>query len=560
MSQTYDHYFIERFVEPFTLPARQLYALVPGLYAHDRPEHAIVDMTVSGESCVSFCILDDAQAFYLYYPHDPEGERCRRIDPALIVEGGHEPLAYADGARGLFAYAQRTLAVAYEEELRLFTLESDDVVSVALKAGRIAAGEGRFYVALAGEQRIVVCDTGGTLLDAEEVAFTGELLDMHYRGGSVHLLTRRDGVLHVDEAPAPHAAGASLLALPGGGGFVTGSSAELPGLRFSDAAELEPLPLYKMASLRLGCDCRGDLWALDAETGKIRRFVNAPYYDASVTHTRIFDSFKEGTQWHRLLIDRELPEGTSIIVEVVAGGKTERFTDAPDLLLYGMAAAELEVRLTLYSDSTRRRSPRLHALRSLFDVTPYTEYLPACYRGKQDVEVEGSLEKRDSDETLTRYLAIFQSVLGILEEQIGKSPGMLSPARADAAFLGWLSGWLGTARDYRWPEARWRAFLQRAYGLYRALGTKGAMEEVLGLYCDYAFTIDEFESDTFRSRPFEFCVRVDAEQLKDPVEIEVIESIIRTFKPAHTRGRLNVKTAPDFVVGESVLATHLNIK
>lgn len=295
----------------------------------------------------------------------------------------------------------------------------------------------------------------------------------------------------------------------------------------------------------LGVDCAENLWVLSDADQQLSHYIKTPYYDPSKVFEQTFDSFKESTMWSDLYIDGEFPDGTMVEIEVkTVDGVSQKFTNMSNILLYDLQGQQLEIKVVLHSDTMHELTPTIHSIRVTFDQKPYVDYLPSYYQ--QDKEV------------LSRYLSIFQNIMGELEADIDKRSEMLDPLLCDSEYLEWLSSLLGIARDYRWEEEKWRHFLARASHLYRGLGTKKAMIEAIYLYCGEEPKIDDLEE------PFEFCVRLSGDKTESKRDVEVIESIIQAFKPAYTSGRLYIdhglSDKKEFIVGESVLSCNTEIR
>ncbi len=550
-------YLLKRYPDGMTLPSRNFFVIDPDVHTDK-----VKDMQVVAEQCVTLCMLDADNDFFLYYPFDPERTAKRQLSPPLLTEGGIEPLAFADGSRGTFAYCRRTLAVAYPDRLKLFAIDSDDVITLDVRVKMLTAGKERFLVALEDAPQLLVVTVEGSVIGTIDI--DGELVAMT-DGEQPHLLTRKNGELFFDGEACPAVeVPITDIALQADGGLLLGHSDAEAGIRLNgpEAKEL----VYKMAVLRMGIDCAGSLWVLN-DRGEMRRFLPEPYYEPSLSEplTLLFDSFKADTRWSTLKLDYELPEGSSVTVRIESAPCVKpgcatpgdapvvrEYRDVTEILLCGMCGATLKVTLNLLSDSVRRRTPVLHTVRAEFDVKSYVDYLPACYRDC-------------NEESLERYLAMFRSGMERVESKIDNSAEMIDPLRTDASLLEWLSGWLGLARDTRWPEAKWRVFLKRAPALYAGLGTPAAMSEAIAIYCgEPPGSIEENVVIDGELRPFGFCVRMKPELLLEARDIEVIESIIRAFKPAHTQGRLYVdrrlSEKREFVVGESVLPYNTEIQ
>ncbi len=293
-----------------------------------------------------------------------------------------------------------------------------------------------------------------------------------------------------------------------------------------------------------GTDCLENVWIVNEDTQKMEHYIKALVYEDTATLEHTFNSDNEYTVWSNLYIEWDCPEGTEVNVEVNVDAKeTETFSLASNMLLYNYIGRVLNVKLTLKSDKDNCLTPKVHALKVKINQKLYSDYLPAYYQKDKEV--------------LSRYLSIFQDIMGDFENKIKNSEEMLNPLLCDEEYLEWLSTLLGTVRDYRWKEQDWRYFLVSLPELYKGLGTKQSMETAIKLYCGGLPVIN----DALDGQPWTFCVHLDKQYIKNKTDVEVIESIIEAFKPAHTIGLLDIgydKKA--FMVGGSALNLNTKIK
>lgn len=297
---------------------------------------------------------------------------------------------------------------------------------------------------------------------------------------------------------------------------------------------------------KFGIDCLGDLWLLEEETQLLYHFLKTKFYANSKDIKLSFDAFDSNTNWSTFYVEWELPSDTKVEIDLsVDDGVIQTFTNLPTILLYDFKGQVLHVKIRFYSnveeENAHTLSPSIKELRATFNEKSYVEYLPNYYQ--QDKEV------------LSRYLSIFQESMFGLEQKIEKNSELLNPMLCDEEYLAWLSTLLGIQRDFRWEEKRWRIFLSKLPQLYKGLGTKKVMQEVIALYCDEVPKIE----DEFVDKPWDFCVSLSAKKLEVPKDTEVIESLIEAFKPAHTFGRLSKDDKEHFIVEKSFLTMNTKL-
>jgi len=137
---------------------------------------------------------------------------------------------------------------------------------------------------------------------------------------------------------------------------------------------------------------------------------------------------------------------------------------------------------------------------------------------------------------MSRYLALFESILVPIQWNIDNFDLFLSPGTAPADFLPWLAGWFDVIFNDNWTEAQRRAFLQEAHRLFARRGTRWALARLLEIYLGVQPEIDDTGS---KLEPFTFAVNIPLRE--NEVKLELIERLIDLHKPAHTSYKLRFK-------------------
>lgn len=101
------------------------------------------------------------------------------------------------------------------------------------------------------------------------------------------------------------------------------------------------------------------------------------------------------------------------------------------------------------------------------EVSSYLQYLPGAYQ---------------LDPFVGRFLLIFESVLGPIEQTIDHLANYFDPRLAPRELLPWLASWVGIELDENWPIERQRQLILWAATLYRLRGTRRGLREHLRLY------------------------------------------------------------------------------
>ena len=468
-------------------------------------------LSVSRESCKFLLIVGKNNKIYLYYPFEKSLEEILLPNTAITP---NKPLVMKQNSsdkKRLFAYTTGTLVLLYENSIKFFRN------GVQIKSKTYPSNIPQKIIGLYGKFYLLLKNKNTSALNVEIFDFNGRK----------HTDITEDVSFFDETAPT-----------------------------------LEGNPSIKS----FGYDCLMNLWTLDS-SNTLNYYEKQDYHkknhnldeivfptsDTSRCEIDLIPNTDTFTTWSDLRINADMPEGTSIFVEVNDGTKTDTYTNTLNIPLYGYVGKQLKVNIRLKSSPGGTLSPTLYSVKVTINQIPYVEHLPAYYQENQ--------------ETLNPYLSIFQNLMDGFEEQIEKSHlKMLDPLCCDEEYLGWLSSLLGIARDYRWPEEKWRKFLDEAPTLYAGLGTKASMVRAIELYYgeepeikdDYGVSADESETcDSCKGNNencWFFCVSLHEKKIDNQRDAEVIASIIEAFKPAHTSYKLLVGYGKEaFVLGESFL-------
>ncbi len=179
-------------------------------------------------------------------------------------------------------------------------------------------------------------------------------------------------------------------------------------------------------------------------------------------------------------------------------------------------------------------------------------------------------ELYEEDEFMGHFLMLFESFWKPIHTQIGSISHFFDPDLTPSRWLPWLASWLGLELDERFPEERQRQLIRSAVWLYRRRGTKQALQKYLELYSGGQVQITEHRARDFRlgpdvqlgsgvalgigNRPHTFAVSLRLPPIPSGVIDEeertrleakrrrAIETIIESFKPAHTAYNLQIET------------------
>jgi phage tail-like protein len=129
-------------------------------------------------------------------------------------------------------------------------------------------------------------------------------------------------------------------------------------------------------------------------------------------------------------------------------------------------------------------APRARAIvremRVYYPRLSYLRYLPAVYQ-----------EDKVSREFLERFLSLFETAFGSLENVIDVVPNLFDASRTPAPFLDWLAQWLALAVEEDWPAAVKRELIAKASELYSKKGTPAGLSEFIRIVTSKSPVIQE---------------------------------------------------------------------
>jgi len=312
------------------------------------------------------------------------------------------------------------------------------------------------------------------------------------------------------------------------------------------------------------------------------------------------DSGRAGNPWHRVVLDLDAPERTSVSLFSFTSDvprpdvSTETLLEEPPQLgLWQAAPTNADewliqsppgryLYLTLILKGPGDRTPRVERLYVYQQRQSSLQYLPAAYQ---------------SDETsrhlLDRLLSLSDTLFGEIESNIEDFPLQLDIQGAPADFLPWLASWFDFSLLPIWNEDKRRRFLNEIVDLYRWRGTIRGLRRLLQLHADVADPlpqiVEHYRSagmslDESRDRAaseslqhwfaqipaadiaHHFSIWLPAATLNTAEKRQQIEQLIDANKPAHAlyslhpvypQVRLGSATIPGTALGvNSLLGSH----
>src|SRR5262252_6692640 len=156
--------------------------------------------------------------------------------------------------------------------------------------------------------------------------------------------------------------------------------------------------------------------------------------------------------------------------------------DELDVLIFNAPAQHLWIGGIVQGDGSA--SPAIMQMRVDYGRDSYLKYLPAIYG-----------EDERAPDLLERFLSLFESVHGGLEEKIDKLRILFDSGAAPGgdlpSWLNWLSSWLGFDLAETWSEQDARSHLAEAFALYGKRGTAEGLRQYLKWYAGVEARIEE---------------------------------------------------------------------
>ncbi|HEV2860989.1 MAG TPA: phage tail protein [Pyrinomonadaceae bacterium] len=334
----------------------------------------------------------------------------------------------------------------------------------------------------------------------------------------------------------------------------------------------------------------GHIYASCRESGVLLFGGEGGFQRQGTYYSKVFDCTVEACAWHRLDLDVQTAEKSSLksffrASDTPFDRDEKETTLLPWLPLFETPQGSVAVEDALFKNAVGRylqlklvfdgdafHTHRVKQARIYFERNSYLRYLPATYQ-----------ESEEGRDFLERFLSIFESMSLEVEQEIDGVAKYFDPRAVDGEFLDWLGTWLAVLRDYNWPEEKRRELLRRAFRLYSARGTARGLVQlvelltggrasvvehhrlrtpiVLGadptlglstvvgrasakrLVLEESSRIGEFsliEADEPPERPFEagafdFTLVADTSGLADEAQERALRRLVEEEKPSHTR-------------------------
>jgi phage tail-like protein len=248
--------------------------------------------------------------------------------------------------------------------------------------------------------------------------------------------------------------------------------------------------------INLGGICPGAGWFDPSGNPTDAPVPPLPSFATSGTwFTQAMDSSIANCQWHRLVVDAQIPARTGIAfstytseveqpIGLVASLPDSAWSAVPPIVANATEALILSppgrylwLKATLSGKG--HETPRLHRVDIEYPRISLRRYLPAAFAPDP---VSGNF--------IDRLLAIFDQGFRSVESMIDNEARLFDPRSAPAVspvpgapdMLTWLAAWIGVGFDRTWSVARRRRYLRAAARMFGCRGTLASLRRALLIY------------------------------------------------------------------------------
>jgi phage tail-like protein len=402
-------------------------------------------------------------------------------DPGIAAA----PTAVA--ARGhLLAVIDTQVSVWRREGEQLLSSIPGEAVAVTLIPG------GRVLLARSGSTDLELYDLTGGYRGRITTGIPGQVLRVTSGShGSLWVLASDGGVLSLWAGTAGH------------GAFTTATVGDLKAAVRQTALSADGDAGFCLAGI--GADglpaTSCFTWAGDPMPAER---IGQPLATQGYLLTGALDSGIPRCRWHRVRVDADLPQGTTLSVQVVTTEQTPSTSaaatqptpadvlntadwqaappGATDFLIEQPPGQYLYLRITLSGDGTA--SPVIRQVRLDFPRVTSADLLPAVYR--QDPVAEDFTE---------RFLSLFDASLSGLDRVVERYPALLDAQGVPDPVLPWLASLLGLSFEPGWDAQTRRALLTAGPELIRDRGTPAGLQQVIRTVFGVSPVIEELFRD-----------------------------------------------------------------
>lgn len=272
------------------------------------------------------------------------------------------------------------------------------------------------------------------------------------------------------------------------------------------------------------------------------------------------DSYKENNKWHKVKLDANIPKNTQIKIKYALfedyykasdfknkeESKMEeefigRIVNSKDALFYKGKGRYMVLKIEFYAGE--RQSPSINDIRVYYNREGYLKYLPEIYQTSME------------DDFLERFLAIFETFLMEMEEDISNVYEYFNPHVVDEEFLGFLADMMGIRYDFNISQQKLRYLIKNIGEIYSKRGTKEGIKKLLEIILnDDVYIIESFKLENefqnpylkklykklYSNNPYSFTILVKDKEDFDSNDWDKLKIILNKEKPAYTNCNLVV--------------------
>ncbi|WXR60690.1 phage tail protein [Peptostreptococcaceae bacterium AGR-M142] len=272
------------------------------------------------------------------------------------------------------------------------------------------------------------------------------------------------------------------------------------------------------------------------------------------------DSHKENNKWHKIRLDANIPKNTQIKIKYAlfedyyqaCDFKNEeednmekffsgRIVNSKDALFYKGQGRYMVLKIEFYAGE--RQSPSINDIKIYYNREGYLKYLPEIYRTSM------------GDDFLERFLAIFETFLMDMEENISNIYEYFNPHVVDEDFLGFLADMMGIKYDFNISQQKLRYLIRNIGEIYSKRGTKEGIKKLLEIILnDDVYIIESFKLENefqnpylkklykklYSNNPYSFTILVKEKEDFDSNDWDKLKIILNKEKPAYTNCNLVV--------------------
>lgn len=260
--------------------------------------------------------------------------------------------------------------------------------------------------------------------------------------------------------------------------------------------------------------------------------------DGDYTTPKALDSGVLGCLWHRIVLDADIPDNSTITISFITSETEEdensstydesiTFTKAKDALIHVPPGRYIQLRIGFHREG--KKSPILRQVKVYFERLSYLRYLPAIYQ-----------DNSESKDFLERFLSIFESTMYDSEEMISNLPMFFDPMAAPEEFYYWLADWLSLDLYDLLEENQKREFILKAIEFYKKKGTVSGLADLVTLLTGKKCCIKEYKNNVFRSWGME---HNGNSELNDDKKAGTFDCGTKTYKKDPECTKYNRKTS-----------------